>query len=172
MAIEVHKRPGTRYASTLRRADGTVVALEGGSWNRIGGPVGRIPHDLAHYVVERELGLARGLWGVLAAGGLVQNAEVVGGRRPPHAAARAKAVTDAAGEELRQAEVLVRALADATLARPALGVEDLRRDMGARWWHEALTPDALARVDADLRATAAEWHELSPGASLTRDWPG
>jgi hypothetical protein len=38
-----------------------VIGLEGGSWNRIGGPVGRIPHDLAHLVVEQELGLARGL---------------------------------------------------------------------------------------------------------------
>jgi hypothetical protein len=48
MRIEVHKDPGTRYRSTLYRPDGVVIALEGGSWNRIGGPVGRVPHDLAH----------------------------------------------------------------------------------------------------------------------------
>jgi hypothetical protein len=103
-----HKGSGTRYRSTLHRADGAVIELDGGSWNGIGGPVGRVPHDLAHLVVEEQLGLTRGLWGVLAAGGLVRNAAYVGGRRPPHALARAKAIADAAGEELRQAEVLVR----------------------------------------------------------------
>jgi hypothetical protein len=56
-----HKAPGTRYRSTLHRADGAVIGLEGGSWNRIGGPVGHIPHDLAHLVVDgpRALGRAR-----------------------------------------------------------------------------------------------------------------
>jgi hypothetical protein len=61
-----------------------VIGLEGGSWNRIGGPVGRIPHDLAHLVVEQELGLARGLWGVLADGGLVQNADATLARQRVH----------------------------------------------------------------------------------------
>jgi hypothetical protein len=101
MRIELHKEHGTRYRSTLHRADGVVVALEGGSWNRIGGPVGRVPHDLAHLVIEQQLGLPRGLWGVLAAGGLVQNAAFVR-RRPPHGHLRAKRVTDAAAEELRR----------------------------------------------------------------------
>jgi hypothetical protein len=74
MRICFHKTEGTRYRSTIHRPDGAVIALEGGSWNRIGGPVARVPHDLTHLVVEQELGLERGLWGVLAAGGRVQNA--------------------------------------------------------------------------------------------------
>jgi hypothetical protein len=76
---------------------------------------------------------------VLAAGGLVQNAALVGGRRPPHALARAKEITDAAGEDLRQAEVLVRAIADATRARRG-DVDGLRRAVGSRWWHPAPRP--------------------------------
>jgi hypothetical protein len=115
-----HKGTGTRYRSTLHRADGAVIELDGGSWNRIGGPIGRVPHDLAHLVVEEQLGLTRGLWGILAAGGLVRNAAYIGGRRPAHALARAKAIADAAGEELRQAEVLVRAAADARARAGAL----------------------------------------------------
>src|SRR3954452_4491125 len=65
-SISLHKGSGTRYRSTLQRTDGVLIALEGGSWNRIGGSVVRVPHDLAHLVVEQELGLEFGLWGVLA----------------------------------------------------------------------------------------------------------
>ena len=168
--ISFHKGTGTRYRSTLRRADGVLIALEGGSWNRIGGSVARVPHDLAHLVVEQELELDRGLWGVLAEGGLVQNAAFAGGRRPPHALARAKELTKAAGEDLRQAEVLVRAIADATLACRRLDVDALRRTVGARWWHTGLTPSAFDRIDAGLRAAALDWDRLAPGASLARTW--
>jgi hypothetical protein len=167
--IEFHQGTGTRYRSTLHRLDGAVIALDGGSWNRIGGPVGRVPHDLAHLIVEQELGLAHGLWGVLAEGGLVQNARFAGGRRPPHAVARAQALTAAAGEDLRQAEVLVRALADATLEeRP--GLQGLRRTVGPRWWHDALAPASVERIGAALRATALEWDELAPDGTLVRTW--
>jgi hypothetical protein len=106
---------------------------------------------------------------VLAAGGLVQNAALVGGRRPPHALARAKEITDAAGEDLRQAEVLVRAIADATRARRG-DVDGLRRAVGSRWWHPALTPATFERIAAALRGTALEWHRLAPDASLERAW--
>jgi hypothetical protein len=171
MRIEVQREAGTRYRSTLHRADGAVVALEGGSWNRIGGPVGRVPHDLAHLVVEHELGLARGLWGVLAAGGLVQNASLVGGRRPPHALARSRAVTGAAAEDLRQAEVLVRVVADATLDGVRADLPALERTVGSRWWTAALTRAALERMRAGLTETAVTWDRLAVGAALVRTWP-
>lgn len=169
MRIEVHKDHGTRYRSILYRADGVVIALEGGSWNRIGGPVDRVPHDLAHLVVEQQLGLARGLWGVLAGGGLVQNAAFVG-RRPPHGHARAKRITDAAGEELRRAEVLVRAIADATLTDARRDLVALRRAVGPRWWHPGLTATAVAEIDAELRSAALAWSRLAPASSLARTW--
>jgi hypothetical protein len=170
MRIAVHKGHGTRYRSTVHRADGAVVGLDGGSWNRIGGPVARVPHDLAHLVVEETLGLRRGLWGILAAGGLVQNAEYVGGRKPPHALARAKQVMDASGEEIRQAEVLVRAIADATRLARRPDLDSLRGAVGPRWWHPALTAEAFATIDAELRATALEWDRLAPEESLARTW--
>jgi hypothetical protein len=168
--IDFHKGPTTRYRSTLHRHDGVTVALDGGSWNRIGGRVGRVPHDLAHLIVEQELGLDRGLWGVLAAGGIVQNAEFAGGRRPPHALERAKTLTDAAGEDLRRAEVLVRGVADASRDRRLGDLRELRRAIGPRYWHDGLTEDALARMDAELQATAGEWDALAPGEDLTRTW--
>jgi hypothetical protein len=48
--IEFTKDPRGRYHSVLHRADGVSVRLEGGSYNRIG--TGRVPHDIAHLVVE------------------------------------------------------------------------------------------------------------------------
>ena len=167
--IAFHKGPGTRYRSTLQRPDGAVIALEGGSWNRIGGPVGRVPHDLAHLVVEQRLGLARGLWGVLAGGGLVQNAEL--GPGPAAACARARE-----GDHRRRRRGPAAgggARARDRRRHPRAGaveVEALRRGIGARWWHEGLTAAAFDAIAAGLAAAAAEWERLAPGASLDRTW--
>jgi hypothetical protein len=169
--IDFHKGPSTRYRSTLHRRDGVLVALEGGSWNKIGGRVGRVPHDLAHLIVEQELGLRSRLWGVLARGGLVQNAELVG-RRPPHARERAVRIADAAQEELRQAEIIVRAVAvaGASLEHRIGDADGLRRAMGERWWHPAITREAFTRIDAGLRSAAEAWHVSPPGETLNRSW--
>ncbi|XAY05240.1 hypothetical protein DSM112329_02085 [Paraconexibacter sp. AEG42_29] len=168
----MHKGTGQRYHSTLRRGDGVLVRLEGGSYNTVGGPVPRVPHDIAHLVVERGLGVDRGLWGVLAAGGLVQNASFVQGRLPPHAKRQAGAVSDAAGEQLRQAEVLVRLCADVAAAGVPRDLTALRRTVGERWWSPALTPDALGDVRRELHTAARAWDELAPGEALELAWRG
>ena len=53
--IDFHKPPGGRYHSVLHRPDGVSVRLQGGSYNRIGGATGRVPHDIAHLVVEHRV---------------------------------------------------------------------------------------------------------------------
>ena len=170
--IEVHKTPTTRYRSTLHRDDGVSVALEGGSWNRIGGEIGRVPHDLAHLVVEEELGIAGGLWGLLAGGGLVKNAEFVGGRRPPHSARKARQITAAAREELLRTEVLVRLAADLSVRGATADLAAIRRDIGERWWDPRLTTEAFARIDSGLRAYAVDWDALPANATLEVRWTG
>ncbi|CAB4933706.1 unannotated protein [freshwater metagenome] len=169
--IEVRRGETTRYASVLHRADGVGVLLDGGSWNRIGGSPGRVPHDVAHFVVERALGLERGLWGVLAAGGIVQNATFAGGRRPPHALRRATALTEAAGEDLRRAEVLVRAVADLTLAPGPPTARALADAAGERWSLPSATTEAVVEACADLRRHARAWESLDPGQPLVLTWP-
>lgn len=169
-SIEVWKGTEQRYHSDLHRGDGVRVRLEGGSYNRIGGPVGRIPHDIAHLVVETGFGLESGLWGVLAAGGIVQNASFAEGRLPPHAIRRATAFTDGVGEQLRQAEVLVRAAADLSLAGSPADPVVLRRAVGERWWSDAITAGALAAVEEGLRDAAASWQRLAPGDRFVMTW--
>jgi hypothetical protein len=168
--IDFHKGPRGRYHSVLQRADGVSVRLEGGSYNRIGGEVARVPHDIAHLIVEREFGLGGGLWGTLAAGGIVQNATFAAGRKPPHAERRARAITDRAGETLRQAEILVRAVADASLDGAPRDLHALRARVGARWWSPSLTADALDRACAALGEAAARWDAREEGAVLRLTW--
>jgi hypothetical protein len=169
--IDFHKGPRGRYHSVLHRADGVSVRLEGGSHNRIRGEVDRVPHDIAHLIVEDSFGLGGGLWGTLAAGGIVQNATLAGGRKPPHAARRARAITDRAGESLRQAEILVRAVADASLDGGTRDPHAFRARVGARWWSPSITPDALDRACAELREAAERWDALEAGSALRLSWP-
>jgi hypothetical protein len=49
--IRAYRRAGS-YRSVLYRSDGVKVELDGGGYNKVGGPAGRVPHDLAHFVVE------------------------------------------------------------------------------------------------------------------------
>ena len=86
--IEFFKPEGRRYRSVLHRRDGLQIELDGGGYNKVGGPARELPHDLAHFVVEDGLKLEAGLWGVLAAGGMFGHAKVIAGRR---AAARRQA---------------------------------------------------------------------------------
>jgi hypothetical protein len=169
--IDFHKGPRGRYHSVLRRADGVSVRLEGGSYNRIGGEVGRVPHDIAHFAVEDAFGLRSGLWGTLAAGGIVQNATLAGGRKPPHAERRAREITDRAGESLRRAEIVVRAVADASLEGGPRDLRAFRARVGDRWWTPSITPEGLERAWGGLRELASRWAALEEGATLQLTWP-
>ena len=142
--IEFFKPEGRRYRSVLHRRDGLVIELDGGGYNKVGGAARELPHDLAHFVVEDSLGLEAGLWGVLAAGGMFGHAKVIAGRRPPHAAKRAQAVVDAAGDRLSQAEMLTRFVCD-------LALDGADRDVQA-----AAGLRGRALVAADERRAARE----------------
>jgi hypothetical protein len=168
--IEFLKPAGRRYRSVLHRRDGLLVELDGGGYNKVGGPARELPHDLAHFVVEENLGLDAGLWGVLAAGGMFGHSKVIAGRRPPHAAKRAQAVVDRAGDRLSQAEMLTRAVCDLCLAGADRAVGRLEAAVGDRWWSPAITADALAGACRDLRDSAVRWRELTPGQALRVAW--
>ena len=62
LIITFHREPRGRYSSTFTRADGAVLKLQGGSYNKLGGGV-RVPHDIAHLIVEQTLGSAAGCGG-------------------------------------------------------------------------------------------------------------
>ena len=167
LAVEVHKGPTRRYRSVLHRADGVEIELDGGAYNRLG--TRELPHDVAHLIVEDELGLDRGVWGVLAAGGLFRGASVVAGRQRPHAARRGREIVAAAVEQLNQAEIITRAVCNlAVTGTTDLGA--LRAATGARWWTATARKDALARAFARLGEAGAQWTRLGAGGTLRFEW--
>jgi hypothetical protein len=159
-----------RYRSAFERPDGVQVEFEGGSYNKLGGRHGAVPHDVAHLIVEDELALTGGVWGVLMAGGLFGHARVVAGRQRPHAAARGRAIIDAAGDRIMQAEMVTRAVCDAVRGELPGNPAALRSAMGERWWTDALDEDALDRCRRRLLAGAADWKALPAGGALTLWW--
>jgi hypothetical protein len=46
--IEFFKPERRCYRSVLHRRDGLVIELDGGGYNKVGGPARELPHDLTH----------------------------------------------------------------------------------------------------------------------------
>src|SRR5258705_5744525 len=82
--------------------DGVVYRLYGGT----AGP--RLPHDIMHLVVERELRIKDGIWAGIAAGVVFDSMHHVSGRRPPHATQRSQALL----HDFRQQGLRARLLAE------------------------------------------------------------
>jgi hypothetical protein len=168
--VDFIKGETPRYRSLLHRPDGVEVELEGGSYNKLGGRGEIVPHDVAHLIVEDELALTAGVWGVLVAGGLFGHARVVAGRQAPHAAERGRAIVEAAGDRIMQAEMVTRAVCDVVRGDLPRRGEALRKALGDRWWTDGLTEGVLDRCGTRLRAAASDWAALSPGGTLTLRW--
>jgi hypothetical protein len=168
--IEFLKDDGRRYRALLQRPDGVSVAFDGGSYNRVGGPAGELPHDIAHLIVEEELGLRSGVWGLLVAGGMFRHATVVAGRRAPHATRRGREVIARAGDAPMQAEMLTRAVCDLSATDGDPDPAAVRRAVGERWWTDRVTRLALERAHVRLRDAAQQWADLIPGEAMTASW--
>ncbi|MEM1384163.1 MAG: hypothetical protein AAF713_07615 [Pseudomonadota bacterium] len=148
---------------TLRRADGTVWALRA---------VGRKfspPHDVAHVVVERGLGLRRGFIGTIAAGGLFPQMQHLGGRLQSHGVAKSKALLKVNAKTLSEAEVVTAAFQQAMLAADPEYLASIR----ARTQHCPHRPGngAIEAIWQDLSALRDRWDAMALEESLTLDWP-
>src|SRR5580700_2910544 len=89
-----------RAYALVERDDGAVYRLYGGQ----AGP--RLPHDIMHFVVERELRIGDGIWGGIAAGIIFDSMQHVSGRRPPHARERSAELLAGFRQRGLRAEVL------------------------------------------------------------------
>ncbi|MEA2194612.1 MAG: hypothetical protein QOG42_1046 [Solirubrobacteraceae bacterium] len=168
--IDFVKGEARRYRAVLHRPDGVVVAFDGGAYDAVGGGAGELPHDIAQLVVEDELGLRSGVWGVLVAGGMLRHAAVVGGRRAPHATRHGRQVIARAGDRIVQAEMLTEAVCNRCAADAPADPAAIRRAVGERWWAEGVTRTSLERARQRLRDGAAQWAELFATETLTAAW--
>jgi hypothetical protein len=147
----------------VRRADGSEVAWHWGA----AGP----PHDLVHWAVESELGLARGFWGLVAGGadfGFVNESGHSGER-------------ESAGlgdtTELMRAEAVVNSIQHGMAMDPPWS--DLECLRWAATWCEQARTELPAGLDVnrygELREHAEGWvrryRELRPREALHVAFP-
>jgi hypothetical protein len=121
-----------------------------------------LPHDLAHYVVERECGLTHGFWGCVAEGALFPGMSVVAGRQRPHAAEHSRTLQRTWHEALGEAELVVAALLELHRGKRWSPLADLAAKIDP-----ALRHRVLARLEAEQR----RWQALEVGEHLAFAWP-
>jgi hypothetical protein len=133
-----------RAWALVERDDGVVYRFYGGG---TAGP--RLPHDIMHLVVERELRISDGIWAGIAAGAAVQPA----GQR---AGLLADLVAGAAALDTLTLEKIKRLTVDKLAALPDANVD----------------PVVVAVAARALQVEAARWARLRVGEELSYDWPG
>ena len=137
-----------RAWALVERDDGVVFRFYGGG---TAGP--RLPHDIMHLVVERELRISDGIWAGIAAGGACQPLGQPPGQR---AELLADLVAGAAALGTLTLEKIRRLTADKLAALPGTEVD----------------PVVVAVAARALQVEAARWARLRVGEELTYDWPG
>jgi hypothetical protein len=179
MRITFRRFPGQAVAySVIERDDGVVYHMR--ELTRSGNA---LPHDLRHLVVERELGIADGVWGGIAAGAVYQGMEHVRGHQPPPAAGRPDELHRAQRDRVLRAELLASLVeAVAVLPEPtAPRIDRLARQklsvagaagLGADPAPVVALPSAaaLAAAARALQVEAARWARLRPGQELGYEW--
>ena len=158
-----------RAYALVERDDGAVYRL-------YGGPAGpRLPHDIMHFVVERELHIGDGIWGGIAAGIIFDTMQPVSGRRPPHARERSTERLASFGQRVLRAEVLASFVecvagldhpSDTQIMTLAATKLTVLPDAGAD-----VEPTAVAAAAQALQVEAARWARLRVGEELSYDWP-
>jgi hypothetical protein len=158
-----------RAYAVVERDDGAVYRLYGDQ----AGP--QLPHDIRHFVVERELRIGDGIWGGIAAGIIFDTMQYVSGRRPPHARDRSKDLLADFHQPGMRAEALANLVeCVACLDHPsdieiltlaATRLSNLPDD------DANVEPAEVAAAAQALQVEAARWARLRVGEQLSYDWP-
>lgn len=165
--------------AVIERDDGVAYRMDGFT---IMGP--KLPHDLRHLIVERELRVSDGIFGAIAAGTVWTSMHHLRGRRPPHSADRSDELKRSQRHRVGRAELLanlveaVAALDDPSqeeirrLARTKLSVVPLTRPGADPADVMALPPpEALAAAARAVQVETARWARLRVGDQLVYEWP-
>jgi hypothetical protein len=162
-----------RAWALVERDDGVVYRLYGGT----AGP--RLPHDIMHLVVERELRIKDGIWAGIAAGVVFDSMHHVRGRRPPHATERSNSLLHDFREQGLRAELLADLVSCAATLDPMtkdrirkLAAQKLSVLPNAGLQSAEVDPVVIAVAARALQVEAARWARLRVGEELSYDWPG
>jgi hypothetical protein len=161
LTFRIKKRPDASAVLVLVREDGTWTAGPIGPAHSYG-PV----HDLAHYVVERTLGLREGFLGLVASGWEIRDFEATGAaERLPGEAIFAES---AAGELSRQAMTWQWSSAEDYGWAVATYMKQSRPEYSPR----EITSDTFEGMRTELLELRQRWNQLQPGETLELTFPG
>ena len=170
MHLRLKRLDDRRYETVITRTDGVTFHVKGV------GHMGSIPHDLAHFVVERALGIRQGFWGSVADGAVFGSLTHMSGRRRPRATQRSKDVLKANKRVLTETEILVglfdKAAADGLGADSPVLRDRLRRYTWTAPGHQPrrFTDEQITAVCSGWSDMLRSWHALRIGESLELDW--
>lgn len=169
MEITFTKTGERTYEVVVRRDDGVTLRV------RTPDKPLAIPHDMVHYVVERELNMELGFWGSIAAGAIFGSVQVVSGRQPPHAAERSAALIKSAYKQQAAAELYVAVMQGVARDRiehdwrkVCSRLDEIWRPF--RWTRPHVSAEDALRVCRALRVAEDLWAALPVGESVELSW--
>jgi len=168
MKLTVTRFDHGKYETVITRDDGVSYRLKGVAH------MFAIPHDLAHFLVEKTLHLDRGFFGSIAGGAVFKTMDYIGGRRKPKAAERSEKLLKDNAAPLNEAEVLVRIFNDTIEQGRAETSPLLRERLRARLARPGLQrsfSDAeISQVYAAYQDMLTKWQKLPVGGTLELRW--
>ena len=141
-----------RYSVTVERPGAISVSMDPAP-----GYHDRLPHDVAHFIVENELGISGGIFGQLAAGGTANTFRSDDPKKVKKIRKRGKILS----RENKK---------DALLSEHAVYAAQ------SRWEKLEIIPDTklsatdIKRIIDRFEEFAAEWSKLPVGSSITFEW--
>jgi hypothetical protein len=140
--------PRGECVTLIRRADGAEFTLSSYSRKH------RVPHDLAHAVTERELGMPDGIFGCIAAGVVFDSMQQTAGKKRHDALVRSARVLKAPNS-IGMSEAITSVIHEAVEKHRVTPYARVREMWGVT------RPDPCPYPDADLDRTTETLRELS-----------
>lgn len=131
-----------------------------------------IPHDLAHFVVEKAIEFKTGFWGTIADGAVFPSMIYEGGRRKPRAAERSMAILKANTRRLVEAEIFVNVFSETIGEGHPETSPILRRRLRERlpMLEREITACKIACTYSGYRRALADWTVLGVGEGMRLIW--
>jgi hypothetical protein len=143
-----HDPRGGECLTRIRRADGAEFTLASYSRKH------RVPHDLAHAVIERELGMPDGIFGCIAAGAVFSSMRQTAGKKRHDAEIRSTRILKAANS-IGMSEAITSVIHKAVEKDQATPYGLIRETWGVT------EPGPCPWLDKDLARTTETLRELS-----------
>ncbi len=121
----------------------------------------RLPHDMAHFVVENELGIAGGIFGQLAAGGTANTFQQEDPKSKRKARRRGREIAAAHRSEALLSEKII-----------AIACGRWNSDPLAPTETGVVTEAKIEHICREFDAVSARWSKLGIGESMTLEWKG